>query len=224
MKKWIKAVILITAVVIMAVAARVFGLDQKLGQMRDWIADLGAWGPVIFVGVYALASVAAIPGSVLSIAAGALFGSVVGVITVIIGATLGASLCFLIARYFARDAVEESMQRREKFKKLDDMTARHGDIIVAITRLVPLFPYVVLNYGFGLTGVKFGTYVLWSFVCMLPGTILYVVGSDAVATAIEEQRVPWALVLIIIIIALILTILVRKARRRLKNSEAAENP
>ncbi len=223
MKKWFKPLILIVAVITMAIISRYFGLDQKLGELRDWIATRGAWGPFIFAAVYSLAAVAAIPGSPLTVAAGALFGSVIGVITVIFGATLGASFCFLIARYFARDAVAESMRKKERFRKLDDMTRRHGDIIVAITRLVPLFPFNLLNYGFGLTGVRFHSYVVCTFVCMLPGTILYVVGADAVTTAIEEKRIPWTLIIIVLLVIGLLYVLVRKARARLKDEDVEEN-
>jgi len=216
MKKWIKPVVLIAVLIALVVAARVFGLGEKLGDLKDWIAEQGVLGPFIFAGVYAIATVAAIPGSALTIAAGALFGSVVGVITVIFGATLGASLCFLIARYFARDAIAGSLGKNEKFRKLDELTEKNGAIIVAITRLVPLFPFNLLNYGFGLTKVPFWTYVCWSFLCMLPGTILYVVGTDAVATGIEEGRVPWVLVGVVLLIIGLLTVVVKQARKKLK--------
>lgn len=214
--KWIKLVVLIAMLVALIGAARIFGLGAKLGELKNWIAAQGLWGPFIFAGIYALATVAAIPGSALTIAAGALFGSVVGVITVIFGATLGAALCFLIARYFARDAIASSLAKNEKFQRLDKLTAKNGAIIVALTRLVPLFPFNLLNYGFGLTQVPFWTYVLWSFLCMLPGTILYVVGTDAITTAVQQGRVPWVLVGIVLLIIGLLAIIVKKTRRNLK--------
>ncbi len=216
MKKWIKPVVLVVVLVALGVAVHISGLGEKLGELKEWIAGQGIWGPFIFAGIYAVATVAAIPGSALTIAAGALFGSVVGVITVIFGATLGASLCFLIARYFARGAITAGLSKNEKFQTLEKLTEKNGAIIVAITRLVPIFPFNLLNYGFGLTNVPFRTYVGWSFLCMLPGTILYVVGTDAVATAIEEGRVPWVLVGIALLIIGLLTVVVRKARSKLK--------
>ena len=216
MKKWIKPAVLILVLAALIAAARIFGLGEKLGELKNWIAEQGVWGPFIFAGIYALATVAAIPGSALTIAAGALFGSVVGIITVIFGATLGASLCFLIARYFAREAIASSLAKNEKFRRLDKLTEKNGAIIVAITRLVPIFPFNLLNYGFGLTNVPFRIYVLWSFLCMLPGTILYVVGTDAVTTAVQEGRVPWVLVGIVLLIIGLLTVIVKKARKNLK--------
>jgi len=216
MKKWIKPVLLLTMLVVLIVLSKVYGLGDRLGDLKGWIAEQGMWGPVIFAGIYAVATVAAIPGSALTIAAGALFGSVVGVFSVIVGATLGASLCFLISRYLARDAIASGLGKSEKFQKLDALTEKNGAIVVAITRLVPLFPFNLLNYGFGLTKVPFWTYVLWSALCMLPGTILYVVGTDAVATAMEEGQVPWVLVGVVVMIIGLLAVVVKQARKKLK--------
>ncbi|UOD35697.1 TVP38/TMEM64 family protein [Deferribacteraceae bacterium V6Fe1] len=216
MKKYIKPVFAVLIILLLIFAGKTFGLGDRLGEFREWVAAKGALGPVIFVGVYALATVMAIPGSALTIMAGAIFGSVVGVITVIFGATFGASLCFLISRYFARDFVASLLAKSEKFKKLDDMTEKNGAIIVAITRLVPLFPFNLLNYGFGLTKVPFLTYVFWSFICMLPGTILYVVGTDAVTTAIQKGEIPWILISIVLLIFVILFLLVKKAKSKIK--------
>ncbi|MBW1857515.1 MAG: TVP38/TMEM64 family protein, partial [Deltaproteobacteria bacterium] len=151
--------------------------------------------------------------------AGAIFGSVVGVIVVSIASTIGASLAFLIGRYFARDATAKWLSKREKFHKLDDLTERHGAIIVALVRIVPIFPFNFVNYGFGLTSVHFWTYVFWSWVCMLPGTILYVVGTDAITQAIIQKKVPWTLIGVMVVVGVILVALVRIARRRLHEEE-----
>lgn len=215
--KWIKPLAALVIIASMILMARSFGLGQRLGDFREWVAGQGITGPVIFAGAYALATILALPGSALTIMAGAIFGSVIGVFTVIVGATLGASLCFLISRYFARDWIAAMLERSDKFRKLDALTEKNGAIIVAITRLVPLFPFNLLNYGFGLTKVPFRTYVSWSAVCMLPGTILYVVGTDAITTALSEGRIPWSLLAVVALILIILTVLVRKAKTKLKN-------
>jgi uncharacterized membrane protein YdjX (TVP38/TMEM64 family) len=150
---------------------------------------------------------------------GVLFGSVVGVASVSVGSTIGASLAFLVSRHFARAAIAQKFANNQKFHHLDQLTKEHGAIIVAITRLVPLFPFNLLNYGFGLTHVPFWTYVFWSWICMIPGTILYVVGADAVATAISEKRIPWLLIIILVVIGAIITILVRQARKKLRTEK-----
>ena len=199
--------------------ARVFNLGEKLGALRVWLITLGPWGPFVFVLIYIVAVVAALPGAAITIAAGALFGSVLGVILVNIGATVGASLAFLIARYFARDAVVHWLSKSDKFQKLDRLTEEHGAIIVALTRLVPIFPFNLLNYGFGLTKVPFWTYVFWTWLCTLPGTILFVVGADAVTKALMQGRVPWALVGAFVVALLLLTLLVRSAKRKLHLKE-----
>ncbi|UCD56667.1 MAG: TVP38/TMEM64 family protein [Candidatus Hydrogenedentota bacterium] len=214
-----RPIALIVVLVAILVLARVFGLGDKLGALRDWIGGLGAWGPAIFVFLYAAAVVAALPGSALTVAAGALFGSVIGVIVVSIASTLGASLSFLVARYFAREAVSRWLSTKEKFQKLDRLTEEQGAIIVALTRLVPLFPFNLLNYGFGLTRVRFWTYVFWSWLCMLPGTVLYVVGADAFTKGISQGKVPWLLIGTVAVVLIVLTILVRFARRKLQDRE-----
>lgn len=216
--RW-RPVVLLIAIVAVLVLAKAFGLGERLGEWREWIRGLGAWGPVVFVVLYAGAVVAALPGSALTVAAGALFGSVVGVIVVSLASTLGASLAFLVARYFARDATARWLSQNEEFRRLDQLTEEHGAIIVALTRLVPLFPFNLLNYGFGLTRVRFGTYVFWSWLCMLPGTVLYVVGTDAVTRSLAEGRIPWGLVGALVGAGFILVGLVRYARRRLNEKE-----
>ncbi|GAB4342769.1 MAG: hypothetical protein Kow0099_20580 [Candidatus Abyssubacteria bacterium] len=214
-----RPVALLAAIIAMIIVARLLGLGERVGDLRRWIDSLGAWGPAVFILLYAVAVVAALPGSALTLAAGALFGSVLGVIVVSVAATLGASLAFLISRYFARGAVAQWLSGKEKFQKLDRMTEEHGAIIVALTRLVPLFPFNLLNYGFGLTRVRFWTYVFWSWLCMLPGTVLYVVGADAVVKAVAQGRIPWALIMVLLAAMVALAFLVRFARAKLRAKE-----
>ncbi|NOY86970.1 MAG: TVP38/TMEM64 family protein [Deltaproteobacteria bacterium] len=212
-----KPALLLGVIVAIVVLSSVFHVGDKLIALRDWIHSLGILGPIAFMLIYAVATVAALPGSALAIVAAALFGPWIGVITVIIAATVGASLAFLVSRYFAREAIVRWLSRNEKFQRLDNLTEKHGDIIIAITRLVPIFPFNLLNYGFGLTKVSFRTYVMWSGLCMLPGTILYVVGSAALFKAIAEGRVPWVLIVVVAMMLGIITVLARQARQRLRD-------
>lgn len=217
---WWKPVVLLAAIVTVFLLAKVLGLGERLADLRNWIDALGAWGPMVFVLLYAAAVVAALPGSALTVAAGALFGSLLGIVVVSAASTLGASLSFLVARYFARDATARWLSKNEKFRRLDQLTEEHGAIIVALTRLVPLFPFNLLNYGFGLTRVPFWTYVFWSWLCMLPGTVLYVVGADAFMKGLTRGGVPWVLVAAVGGAAVVLVFLVRHARRKLKEKES----
>ncbi len=219
-----RPVVLGLVLVTLMILAKVFNLGARLGELRTWILSLGAWGPIVYIFLYVGAVVLALPGSVITVMAGVLFGSVVGVVTVSVGSTLGATLAFIISRHVARDAIAQKFAAEKKFQQLDRLTKEHGAIIVAITRLVPLFPFNLLNYGFGLTRVPLWTYVFWSWICMLPGTVLYVVGADAVASAVSEGRVPWVLIGIFVLTVAIIIVLVRQARKRLKTKEgSAEN-
>jgi len=208
---------LFAAIVIsLIVLARIYGLGDRLQDLRDWIAAMGPGGMAVYVGLYILAVVAAVPGLPISIAGAAIFGAFKGVVLVSIGSTLGASLAFLTARYLARDAVGRLLAGSEKFRRLDRLTEKHGAIIVAVTRLVPLFPFNLLNYGFGLTRVPFWTYVFWSWLCMLPGTIVYIAGTDAVISAVTTGEVPWVVAGVFVVALAAVILAVRFARGKLQ--------
>ncbi|UCE35044.1 MAG: TVP38/TMEM64 family protein [Deltaproteobacteria bacterium] len=219
-----RPIALLVVVIAILVLSYVFGIGEKLAALRGWIEALGALGPAVFILIYAGAVVAAIPGSAITIIAGAIFGSVLGVIVVSIASTVGAALAFLVGRHFARDATAKWLSKSEKFKELDDLTEKHGAIIVALVRIVPIFPFNIVNYGFGLTRVRFRTYVFWSWLCMLPGTVLYVVGTDAISQAIIQKRIPWPLTGVLIGVGILLVVLVKLARKRLheEDQEMAE--
>jgi uncharacterized membrane protein YdjX (TVP38/TMEM64 family) len=214
-----RPIALLVFIIVILVLSYVFGIGEKLAALRGWIEALGALGPAVFILIYAGAVVAALPGSAITIIAGAIFGSVLGVIVVSIASTLGAALAFLVGRYFARDAIAKWLSKRERFKKLDDLTEKHGAAIVALVRIVPIFPFNIVNYGFGLTRVRFWTYVFWSWVCMLPGTVLYVVGTDAISQAIIQKKVPWPLIGVLVGVGILLVVLVKFARRRLHEED-----
>ena len=199
-------------------AARWLGVGEQVGALRGWIEGLGSLGPVVYAGIYAAAVVAAVPGSVLSFGAGALFGAGVGIVVVSVGATLGASLAFLVARYVGRDAIVARFSHKEGFQRLERMTEERGAMIVALTRLIPLFPFNLLNYGFGLTRVRFGTYVFWSWLCMLPGIVVFVAGTDAVVQFLMGGRVPGIVLAVLGGGIVVLAVLVRFARRKLGRS------
>ncbi len=210
-----RPLLLLIAVVAAILAARSMGLAARIDSVKAWIEGFGSLGPLVFVLVYSLGVVLALPGSLLTVVAGALFGPWIGVATVSLASTLGAGLAFLIARYFARESAARWLSRSERFRRLDRMTAEHGAVMVAVTRLVPLFPFNLVNYGFGLTQVPFGSYVFWSWLCMLPATVLYVVGADAVMSAVADGKVPWFAIGTLVVVGLVLTLLVRIARGRM---------
>ncbi|MDK1031575.1 MAG: TVP38/TMEM64 family protein, partial [Planctomycetia bacterium] len=214
-----KPVLLLALVVAIIALSSKLELGKQVKIVQEWVEQQGHWAPLFYILIYAGATVAALPGFALTIPAGPLFGPVFGTIYVSIGSTLGASLAFLVARYFARGAVARWLSKSEKFKQLDKMTEEHGPIIVAITRLVPIFTFNLLNYGLGLTRVRFWTYVFWSWLCMLPMTVVYVAGAAGVTEAITEGRVPWVLIVVVALAVVILTLLLRHARRELRKRQ-----
>jgi uncharacterized membrane protein YdjX (TVP38/TMEM64 family) len=141
-------------------------------EFARWVASLGAWGPIAFIAGYIIACVAFIPGLVLTLAAGAIFGWI-GVAYVFAGAVLGATAAFLIARYVARRAVERRLEGNPRFAAIDRAIAREGRKIVTLLRLSPAFPFNLLNYALGLTSVSLPDYLL-AMIGILPGTLLYV--------------------------------------------------
>src|SRR6202521_826610 len=169
--------IVVGAIAILYVAHRI-GVGPWLTNALDWIRGLGTLAPVAFIAIYIVACVAFLPGSILTIGAGVIFGVVRGSICVSIAATLGATAAFLVGRYLARDWVSARLEGNAKFKAIDEAVGKEGWKIVLLTRLSPVFPFNLLNYAYGLTSVSLRDYVLASWVGMIPGTILYVyIGS-----------------------------------------------
>lgn len=161
----------------LAVVAGLFLAGRQAGgyvpRFAQWVEGLGVWGPVVFILGYAVAAVAFIPGSLLTLAAGAIFGLAKGTVYTLIGATLGACAAFLVARYGARGAIERRIAGNPRFAAIDKAVGGEGFKIVALLRLSPVFPFNLLNYALGLTKVSFWQYAAAS-VAMLPGTLLYV--------------------------------------------------
>ena len=175
-----KAIAVAAIIIILVIATRRFDLQQLLRSALAWISALGPMGPIIFVVLYILACVLLLPGSILTLGAGVIFGLINGSIAVSIGATLGATCAFLVGRYLARGWVAKRISGNAKFRSVDDAVAREGWKIVFLTRLSPVFPFNVLNYAFGLTRVKIRHYVFASWLGMMPGTVMYVyIGSLA---------------------------------------------
>lgn len=139
--------------------------------LQQWVDQAGDAAPFLFIVVYAVGAVLFLPGSVLTLAGGALFGPVLGTFYNLTGATIGAALAFLAARYLASDWAER--QAGGRLRQLKEGVEHEGWRFVAFTRLVPLFPFNLLNYALGLTRIRFTHYLLATYICMLPGAIAY---------------------------------------------------
>ncbi len=170
-------------------------------SLKQWVAAFGFWAPLIYMLFYSVAPALLLPGLPITIAGGLLFGPVWGVVYAITGATAGACIAFLIARYAARERVME-MLRHPGWRRLDDGVALHGWKIVAFTRLVPLFPFNLLNYAFGITKIRFFDYAIVSFFCMLPACIAIIVFSSSLP-ALIGGHVSFAFVAGLVLVAVV---------------------
>ena len=165
--------VIIAIVVVIALVLLGRQLSGQLPRLTAAVDGLGAWGPIVFILAYTIASIAFVPASLLTLGAGALCGVVKGTVFVMVGATLGATAAFLIARYVARDWVAARVRRDPRFAAIDKAIADEGLKVVFLLRLSPVVPFNVLNYALGLTRVRVVDYVIASL-GMIPGTLLYV--------------------------------------------------
>jgi uncharacterized membrane protein YdjX (TVP38/TMEM64 family) len=208
-------------------------LGKRLGGyipgFAAWVDSLGVWGPLAFVGGYALATVAFIPGSLMTLAAGAIFGLLKGSVYTFAGASLGAAGAFLIARYLARGAVEKKIEEKPRFQAIDRAVGMQGLKIVFLLRLSPVFPFNLLNYALGLTKVRFRDYLAACF-GMIPGTFLYVyygkalgsLAAVASGTQVERGTGYWLVLGLGLLATLGVTTIVTRIARQALNREVTD--
>ena len=158
-------------------------MQELLRNFQGWVVGLGPLGWALYALVYAVCCVLFVPASILTLGAGALYGLGTGVAIVLAGATLGATLSFLLAKSILRKKIEKMTAGNAKFAALDRAIAKEEAKIVFLVRLSPVFPFTYINYAFGLTGVKTWPYVVASFIGMIPGTFAYVYLGAAARTA-----------------------------------------
>lgn len=205
---------------VLIVATRSAYVQDVLRTLLMRIEDLGWWGPVAFVATYNLATVLFVPGSVLTLGGGAIFGLWWGSVYVFAASTLGAVFAFAIGRYLCRDRVVKYMESHPKFKALDRAVSQQGLKIVFLTRLCPLFPFNLLNYALGITQVSLKDYVLGSF-GMIPGTIMYVysgslvgevaaIGRETVYASPQDSAVKWLINIISFLATVAVTVFITR--------------
>ena len=214
---WGSLIVIVASVLVLT---RALPVAQAVDALKDWVESAGIWGPVIFGSVYVVAAVLLIPASLLTLAAGTVFGLGIGLVTVSLASTTAAAVAFLIARYLARSKVESKMKGNKKFKAIDSAVSEGGWKIVAMLRLSPAVPFTLQNYLLGVTGVGFVPYVVASWAAMLPGTLLYVyvgaAGGKAAAgggTSVAQ----WVLLGVGLVVTIVLSIYLTKlAQKKLK--------
>jgi uncharacterized membrane protein YdjX (TVP38/TMEM64 family) len=217
---------------ILAIAALVALGRYAGGYLQEfalWVDSIGIWGPVVFSLAYAIAVVAFVPASLLTLAAGAIFGLWAGVAYVFIAASVGAMLAFVVSRYVARSAIEARLAGNEKLAAIDRAVGEEGRKIVFLLRLSPVFPFNLLNYALGLTRVRFADYTL-AGLGMLPGTLLYVYSGKVagdVATLASGSAAPagtggTALLVVGLAATIVVTTFVTRIARRALAEATAE--
>lgn len=212
--KWLFYFIAVIAVV---AAGKFLPVQELLKTLLDWIGNLGGWAPVLFIAIYIIAAVLFIPGSLLTLGAGAVFGLTWGFVYASIASVSGAVSAFLIGRHLAREIVARKIKGNARFEAIDKAVASEGWKIVLLTRLSPIFPYSLLNYAFGVTRIQFGHFLLASWIGMMPGTVLYVyLGSLAKVATGERSRSTgeWVLYGVGLVATMAVTIYVTRIARR----------
>lgn len=198
-------------------------LQTTLQNALMGIKDLGVVGVLAYIVIYNLATILFIPGSVLTLGGGALYGVVWGSLYVFVAATLGATFAFLIGRYITRDWVNRQIANHPKFEAIEAAVAQEGLKIVFLTRLSPIFPFNLLNYAFGVTQVSLKDYVIGS-IGMIPGTVMYVylgaLAGDVSAIGTPQtldsqtQLLQWGLRIIGLIATVVVTLYVTRIAKQ----------
>ncbi len=170
-RQWLLALIALLVVAAAAVAGWLYHIGVTPEILEGWVMRLGLWAPVGFVLLYGVATVAVVPGGVFDLVGGAVFGPYYGSLYDLIGGSLGAALAFLVARYIARDWLEARAGPR--LQSVMASVHDEGWRFVAFVRLVPIFPYNIVNYLLGLTRIPFHHYLLATVVFMAPSTVAY---------------------------------------------------
>jgi len=220
----------VAIVIAMFLTMKFLPVQQWLTNFNNGVGQMGTAGILIFIAVYAVATVLLAPGAILTIGAGFAFGLWKGFLAVSAGSTLGAALAFLVARFIARDRVEAIAKGNEKFRNIDNAIGQQGAKLVFLLRLSPVIPFNLSNYLYGLTGVEFWPYGLASWLGMMPGTALYVyigtAGKAAVSAAAGGEAMKhgwqyWTFMSVGLAATIVVTIWVTKiARHAVRKSEA----
>lgn len=213
----IAAVLLATAALVTAGLFLGLPFDRWLVELRTTLRDRGEAGQAAFVAAYVAATVLLLPGAPLSLVGGAVWGPFTGTALVSLASTLGAGCAFLVGRHLARPAVARWLESAPRLAFLDRAVAASGWKIVALARLSPALPFNLLNYAFGLTRIRFSTFLAVSWLAMLPGTFVYVAGAAAASDAATAPvgAANWPLLAGIAATAALTLLLARIARQAL---------
>lgn len=225
-KFWLQVLLGSILVIGLGTVIHHFSFQTILQSILIWIKGLGATGVLAFILIYNLATLLFIPGSLLTLGGGVIYGVFWGSIYVVIAATLGAIIAFLVGRYFARGWVSQKIQGHPRFQSIDKAVAQEGIKIVLLIRLSPIFPFNLLNYAFGVTCVSLKDYAIGS-IGMIPGSVMYVyLGSLIEDIALlgmpqemsfEAKMVQWCIKIIGFLATIVLTLYITRIAKKSLN-------
>lgn len=191
--------------------------------VKDWLKTLGPWAMPMYIGVYLLAAIAGLPNILLILGAGTLFGFLQGIFAASVADTGSIAVCYLLGRTIARSQIKKIISKDSRFVQLDKALAKKGWKVVLLTRLSPVLPSSVLNYGFSLTKVNFWQYLFFSWLGMIPVIGLYVYVGAFGANLTDPERNPGGIILQVIGLAVTIGLVIyttRMAKRILSQDEA----
>jgi len=177
----------------MVVVGRYIDAARYTSAAQEWTAMLGTLGPFVYILAYVTATLVGVPSTPFVLLAAILFGPATGLLVMVAASSISAAIGFLIARYLARDAVAERLAGTEAFARLSALAEAHDWVLIPLVRIVPIAPFALVNYGFGLTGIGFWRYLGWSAVAMVPSIAVMVLGAHVFYDATTRGAASWAM-------------------------------
>jgi uncharacterized membrane protein YdjX (TVP38/TMEM64 family) len=205
-------------VLLMAAAGRSLDASRHVEIAQTWTAALGLLAPVVYVLVYVAATLIGVPGLPFTLLSPVLFGVGPAIAVMVVASAISAALAFLIARYLARDVLAHRLAGTAAFARLSALVTAHDWAVVPFLRIVPLAPFAVVNYGFGLTGIGFWRYFGWSVLAMAPMNVLLVAGAGVLVDAATRGGAAWPWLAAAGVAAAAVLVLVWRGRRALTGS------
>lgn len=218
--KIVKVICLIIILAVVFLLAKNFGVFHYLKNRAEFervIKDMGVLAPAVYIVIYTIVTLSCVSPVPIAIVGGIVFGGLFGVLYTVIGAGIGLSLAFLIARYVARDFIEKKFGKSEIFKKVENGVKNDGWFILAVTRFLPIFPFGLQNYLYGLTSIKFGLYSILSILFILPGTTAFILLGGAVASGDIQKAIKVSIVASLILF--FMSIVARVIKKKFENKE-----